>query len=86
MYFFGIWFILYFNNFTIETSNSGRIVSSSERSYAFICVLLTALPTRGKDKIKLTNLLSLYLWIIVASVGLLSSCCLRFQLVGILSS
>ena len=36
-----------------------------------------------KDKIKLTNLLLLYLWIVLASVGLVLSCCLLFHLVGI---
>ena len=38
------------------------------------------------DKVLLTNLHSVYFWIVVASVFLASSCCLWFHLVGILSS
>ena len=39
-----------------------------------------------KRQIKTTNLRQLYLWIVVASVGLVLSCFLWFHLVGMLSS
>ena len=39
---------------------------------------------KGECLIRSTNLL--YLWIVVASVGLVSSCCSCFNMVGTLSS